>query len=193
MNGDMIKNTEENKNLGVTLDILKFISSFNSFIRNSLSSEPAKSFLNTMILSHVLYRIFSWSQANKTALNPIKSLYITKLYKTWIKKPRLSYHCNLISKYKMLSFKNLVKFFDIRLGHKIIHNAAPRPPLKNFMQPCSEMLGRALRTVSRVDCSIPERSSASSQSAFSYKAIKERNKLPQSKKYYQLPQFFPRS
>lgn len=41
-------------------------------IRNSLSLEAAKSFLNAMILSHLSYCITSWSQANKTNLKSLE-------------------------------------------------------------------------------------------------------------------------
>lgn len=147
------------------------------YIRNALSIEAAKSYLNAMILSHTLYCISSWSQVIKTALNPVRSQYNQSL-KILDKKHRRHHHCDLLSKYKMLSLDNLIMFSNIRLMHKIIHNAAP-PPLKNFVQPRSEVLHRTLRSVSRGDCSVPKWKTAFSQSAFSYKAISEWNRLPE--------------
>ena len=79
--GQMIKNVEEY--LGVIVDyslnfkkktchVLKCDITNFGHIRNSLSTEAAE--LNGRILFHILYCISSWSQANKTALNPIISL-----------------------------------------------------------------------------------------------------------------------
>lgn len=103
------------------------------YIRNALFLEAAKSYMNAMILSHTLYCTSSWSQASTTAVNPVRSLYNQSL-KILDKKPRRHHHCDILSKYKMLSFDNLIMFLNIRLMHKIIHNAAPLAT-KCFLEP----------------------------------------------------------
>ena len=195
VNGHRINNVDEFKYLGVILDstltfrkhikkmcnTLRYHLANFRFIRNALSTVAAKAYLHAMILSPILYCISSWSQASRMALNPVRSLYNQSL-KVLDKKPRRHHHCDLLFKYKMLSLDNQIMFSDVRLIHKIIHNAAP-PPLKTFVQPRSEVLHRALRSVSRGDCSVPQRKTAFSQSAFSYKATSEWNRLPEYLKH----------
>lgn len=190
VNGQMIKNVNEFKYLGVILDpnltfkshikkmshVLKYNLSNFRHIRNSLTVEASKIYFNAMILSYFHYCISCWSQASKSVLKPIRSLHKQAL-KILDRKSRQYHHCDILNKYKMLSFDNLMLYSDVRLVYKIIHNTAP-PPLKNFVKLRSEHTVRASRSVSSGDCNIPKRSSAFAQSAFSFKAIKSWNNLP---------------
>ena len=142
----------------------------------SLTVEASKTYFNAMILSYYHYCISCWSQASKSVLKPIRSLHKQAL-KILDRKSRQYHHCDILNKYKMLSFDNLMLYSDVRLVYKIIHNAAP-PPLKNFVKLRSEHTIRASRSVSSGDCNIPKHSSGFGQSAFSFKAIKSWNNLP---------------
>ncbi|KAG5850349.1 hypothetical protein ANANG_G00081360, partial [Anguilla anguilla] len=145
VNGQIIKNVDEFKYLGVTLDptldfkkhikkmdnTLKFNLANFRHVRNSLTVEASKTYLNAMILSHFSYCMSSWSQANKTALRPLKSLYKSAL-KIHDKKTRQYHHCHVLTKYNMLNLENFIMYSSVCLIFKIIHNAAP-PPLRNFV------------------------------------------------------------
>ena len=190
VNGQLIKNVNEFKYLGVTLDsTLTFKSHIKKMsqklkynllnfkhIRNSLTVEASKTYFNAMILAYCHYCMSCWSQASTSVLKPIRSLHKQAL-KILDRKSRQYHHCGILNKYKMLSFDTLMLYSDVRLVYKIIHNAAP-PPLENFVALRSEHTARASRSVSNGDCNIPKRSSAFGQSAFSFKATKSWNRLP---------------
>lgn len=190
VNGEIIKNVNEFKYLGVILDptltfkshvkkmshTLKYnLSNFRN-IRNSLTVEASKTYFNAMVLSYYNYCISCWSQASASVLKPIRSLHKQAL-KILDRKSRQYHHCEILNKYKMLSFDNLMLYSDVRLVYKIIHNAAP-PPLRDFVKLRSEHTIRASRSVSNGDCNIPKRSSVFAQTAFSFKAVKLWNNLP---------------
>ena len=155
---------------------LKFNLSNFRYIRNSLTTEASKTFLNAMIFSHFSYCLVCWSQANKTTLKPLESLY-KQAVTIFDKKPKSYHHCKILSKHNMLNLENFIMFSYVRLIFKITKNAAP-PPLKSFIQLCSDQSSRVLRSVTKGHCSTPKRDSVFAQTAFSYRAIKEWNKLP---------------
>ena len=129
-----------------------------------------------MILSHFSYCITSWSQASKTTLMPLQSLY-KQAIKIFDKKPKQYHHCPILSAHNMLNFENFILYSYVRLVFKINQNAAP-PPLKRFVQLRSEQTSKVTRSVSRGHCGKPKCDSTFAQSAFSYKAIDMWNKLP---------------
>lgn len=190
VDGTKLKNVEEFKYLGVILDstlsfkkhikklgnTVKYSISNFRHIRNSLTVDAAVTYVNAMIMSHLHYCLSSWSQANKTVLRSIDSLYKQAL-KVLDRRSFQYHHCPILGKYNMLSLENIIRFSDLRLIHKIIHNAAP-PPLKTFVQPCSEQMSRTSRSTSRGDCSLPNRRTTFAQSAFSFRATKTWNSLP---------------
>lgn len=118
----------------------------------------------------------SWSQANKTTMKSIASLYKQAL-KVLDRRPSQFHHCAILDKYNLLSFDNIILYSDVRLVHKIIHNSAP-PPLKTFIHPCSEQISRTTRSTIRGNCTLPSRVTAFAQSAFSFRATKQWNALP---------------
>ncbi|XP_061653107.1 uncharacterized protein LOC133488791 isoform X2 [Phyllopteryx taeniolatus] len=61
-------------------------------IRNEMSTEAAKIYLHSMILSHFNYCITSWSQAGQNAKKPLEVLY-KQVIKVMDKKPRHYHHC----------------------------------------------------------------------------------------------------
>lgn len=72
-------------------------------IRTSLPTKAVKSHINAVIMSHFLCCTSSCSQAKKTVLNPVRSLY-DQAFKMPDKKPQQHHHCNILKKCKMLSF-----------------------------------------------------------------------------------------
>lgn len=87
----------------------------------------------------------------------------------------------------MLTFDNLITYSDVRLVHKIIHNAAP-PLLKNFVRLCSVHIGWS---ASSGDCIVSKQGSSSAQSALSYKAMKAWKNFPANLKLGADFHFFP--
>lgn len=110
-------------------------------IRNSLTIEASKSYLNAMILSYFHYCIRS---LHKQALTVVD----------W--KPLQHHHCD-IHTCIMLSFNHFILYSAIRIVN-ISHNAAP-PMLKSFVQLGSEQMCRASRLASSGDCSFLKRGS----------------------------------
>lgn len=145
-------------------------------IRNSLTVAASNTYLNTMIIPHLSYCMSSWSQACTTSLKQLESLYKSAL-KIHDKKPRLYHHCEILSKYKLLSFENLLKFNQISTVFKVIHNMTA-PPLRKFMALNSEISSRSTRSTSRGECYVPRRKTAFGRNSFSYRAMNLWNKLP---------------
>ena len=130
-------------------------------IRNSLTLHASNIYLTAMILSHLSYCMSSWSQAGTTTQRPLESLYKTTL-KIHDKKSRHYHHCNVLNKYNMLNFENLILHSNLCLIHKIIHNAAP-PPLRKLVTLNSEVAARVTRSTTQGACSIPQRRTAFGQ------------------------------
>lgn len=160
-----------------TVNIIKFNLSNFRYIRNNMSTQAAKMFMHSMIFSHITYCLTSWSQADQTTLKPLQSLYKQTL-KVLDRKPRRYHHCNILSKYNLLSWENLIKFTNICLAYKILHGLAP-PPLCDFLSVRSNN-NHNTRATSRGDCVIPFRKTAFGKSAFSYKTSNEWNTIPTS-------------
>lgn len=191
MAGEKLQVVSEYKYLGITIDSnltfktqvnkvcnkVKFNISNFRFIRSQLSLQAAKMFMNSMVLSHITYCLTTWSQANKTTLKPLESLY-KRTIKILDKKPMRYHHCNILQKHKLLSWENLIKYSNLCLIHKIIHNQSS-PPLSQFVSirnPTS--LQRVTRGAARGDCIVPFRKSAFSQNTFSVTAAKDWNSIP---------------
>lgn len=190
VNNSPIKVVEEFKYLGLILDptfsfkkhikkvsnTVKYSLSIFRHIRDTLTQDAAKIYLDAMIFSHINYCISSWSQTSITTLKPLQSLY-NQAVKVLDKKPLRYHHCHIFEKYKMLNFDNLIEYSNVRLIFKIVNNSAP-PPLKKFVHLCSETTTRTSRSTSHNDCRLPSRDSQFARSAFSYKGIEQWNKLP---------------
>jgi len=103
--------------------------------------EPSSgAYLNAMIVPHFLYYMTSWSQACKSALRPLESLYKSSL-KIHYKKVR-RFH---LVKLKFLSFENLLIHTNLCLMYKILYDNAA-PPLKEFITLGSERTAQATRS-----------------------------------------------
>uniref|UniRef100_A0A8C6V2B9 Reverse transcriptase domain-containing protein n=1 Tax=Neogobius melanostomus TaxID=47308 RepID=A0A8C6V2B9_9GOBI len=188
--GEKIENVNEFRYLGIFLDsrlsFKKHIKKvchtikYNLFtfksIRNSLTIQGAKTYFNAMILPHLLYGVSCWSQANKSTIKPLESLYKQAL-RILDRKSRQYHHCQILTKYKMLNFECIVRSANLKLLFKIVNNVAP-PPLKRFVQLTSDQMVRTTRSTVNGQCTIPKRKTAFGQSAFSFKTISEWNKLP---------------
>jgi hypothetical protein len=188
--GQIISNQEQVKYLGVILEpnlgfkkhikklsnTIKFNMAQFRYIRNSLTIEASGVYLNAMIVPHFRYCMTSWSQATKTALKPLESLYKTSL-KIHDQKSRRFHHCHILVKYQFLSFENLIIHTNLCLMYKILYDNAA-PPLKEFISLGSETTTRATRSTVRGECRIPKRRTAFGNSAFSGVAARQWNMLP---------------
>lgn len=142
-------------------------------IRNNLTTEASKLYFNAMILSHMNYCLTSWTQTGRTTLKPVERLYKQAL-KTLDKKSNSYHHCKILTKYKFLSWENLIRFADILLVYKSLHGLAP-PLLNEFIK---QIQNSSTRSTSRGDCRVPYRKSAFGQSAFSYRTAHTWNTVP---------------
>lgn len=141
-----------------------------------MSFSAAKMYFDAVIHSHITYCITSWLQANKMTLKGLETLFKQSL-KNLDNKPNRYHHCNILSKCKVISWDNLIKYANLCLAFKIVHCLAP-PPLKQYIK---------LRTtaditvcgVTKRDCIILFRKSVFGQSAFSIQAAEEWNSTPQ--------------
>ena len=81
--------------------------------------------LRMMMMIIIINLSFSscWSQASKTIFKPIRTLHKQAL-KVLDRKSRQYHHCDILVKYKMLSFDNSILYSDVHLVHTIIHNAS---------------------------------------------------------------------
>lgn len=144
-------------------------------IRNDMSTDAAKMFLNSMIFSHFNYCISSWSQASQSNKRPLEVLY-KRAIKVMDKKPRHYHHCMILKKHNILNWDSFQRFADLCLFYKVLNNLAP-PPLMEFI--CQKnSRERLTRSSTRADCVIPLRNSSFSQSAWSVKGAKEWNSMP---------------
>lgn len=130
-----------------------------------------------MVMSNLTYCLTTWSQANKTTLKPIESLY-KQTIKILHKKPQRYHHCNILQKHHLLGWENVIKYSNLCLIYKIIHGLSS-PPLSHFVN-IRRSTHRVTRGAAREDCIVPLCKSAFSQSAFSVTASREWNSVPMS-------------
>ncbi len=164
--GEKIQIVNKHKYLGILIDQqlsfkshvktvcrkIKFSLSNFRFIRNSMTMDAAKFYINAMIVSHLTYCLTSVAQGNKTTLKPLEMLYKQSL-KVLDRKPNSYHHCLILKKHNLLSWDNLIKYANLCLVFKILHNAAP-PPLQTFIIQRSNN-NRATRGSARGDCVVP--------------------------------------
>uniref|UniRef100_A0A8C7X350 Reverse transcriptase domain-containing protein n=1 Tax=Oryzias sinensis TaxID=183150 RepID=A0A8C7X350_9TELE len=144
LEGQELEIVSKFKYLGVTLDStlsfkshIKKISNtvkfnLNNFkqIRPFRTLGAARMFLHSMILSHIEYCITCWSLAGVNTSKTIESLY-KKSLKVLYRKPMSFHVCNILKKYKLLSFENFKNFKFACLMCKVLHGLAP-PPMSDF-------------------------------------------------------------
>lgn len=94
-----------------------------------MNTDPAKLYMNAMIMSHLTYCLTSFAQANKKTkhLNHLKHC-INKNLKVLDQKSNTFHHLLILGKSKLFSWDNLIKYPNLCLIFKILHNTAP-PPL----------------------------------------------------------------
>lgn len=91
-------------------------------------------------------------------------------------KNRIRYHhCQIQSKYKILSFVNFISLHLVKLVFKCLNDAAPLPLCKIITRQQST---RSTRFASKVNCNIPFRRTSFAQVAVSVKGAKLWNALP---------------
>lgn len=189
VSGERLQIMSEYKYLGVLIDSkLSFTShvkrvcnriKFNLMnfrhIRHQMSTQAAKMYMHSMILSHITYCLPIWSQAGVTSLNPLQSLY-KQTVKILDKKPIISHHCPILQKHRLLSWENMVKYSNLCLLYKII-NGLSSPPLHQFVNIRTADHSRT-RGAARGDCVIPFRKSVFGHTSFSVRAATEWNRIP---------------
>ena len=117
----------------------------------------------------------SWGQTNSLSLKPLATLYQRTL-KVLDQKPSSSHHCTILNNRKLLSWEDVIKYKNICLVVKILHNTAP-PPLKSFIIQGNSS-SQITRSTTRGDLLIPFRKSTFGQQSFSVRAIRNWNSLP---------------
>ena len=145
------------------------------YIRNTMTLNSAKLYMNAMIMSHLTYCLTSWGQTNSSTLKPLATLYKQTL-KVLDQKPNRSHHCTILNKHNILSWEDLIKYRNIVLVYKILHNTAP-PPLNSLVTQRNNTR-LTTRSSTRGDLSVPFRKSTFGQSSFSVTAIQNWNSLP---------------
>ena len=137
-------------------------------------------FLHSMILSHIEYCLTSWSYTFDYILKPIESLFKQAL-KVLDKKPFTYHHCNILQKYKLLSFDNFKRFKTACLIYKSLNDLAPPPLEENVIQMSTSATStRVTRATARGDCEVPFRNTTFAKNVFSVQGCTLWNSLPSS-------------
>lgn len=144
------------------------------YIRNTMTFNAAKLYVNAMVMTHLTYCLTSWGQTNASTLKPLETLYKQTL-KVLDQKPNSSHYCTILHKHKLLSWEDVIKYRNICLVFKILHGLAP-PPLNSLINQRSTV--QITRSTTRGDLSIPQKKSTFGQLSFSVKAIHNWNSLP---------------
>ena len=126
------------------------------YIRNSLTFNFAKLYMDAMIMSHLTYCMTSWGQTNSLSLKPLATLYKRTL-KVLDQKPNSSHYCTILNNRKLLSWEDVIKYKNICLVFKILHITAPPPLNSSIIQPKSS--NQVTRGTTRGDLLIPFRKS----------------------------------
>ena len=145
------------------------------YIRNTLSTTAAKLYMDAMIVSHLTYCLTTWGHTNSSSLKPLATLY-NRTVKVLDRKPNSTHHCTILNNRKLLSWEDTIKYKNICLVHKILHNTAP-PPL-NSLTILRNNSSQNTRSMTRGDLLVPFRKSTFGQLSFSVVAIKNWNSLP---------------
>uniref|UniRef100_A0A4W5Q9E1 Reverse transcriptase domain-containing protein n=1 Tax=Hucho hucho TaxID=62062 RepID=A0A4W5Q9E1_9TELE len=145
------------------------------YIRNALTFNAAKLFMDAMIVSHLTYCLTSWGQTNSLSLKPLATLY-KKTLKALDQKPNSLHHCIILNNHKLLSWEDVIKYKNICLVYKILHNTAPAPFNSFIIQRNNSR--QITRSTTRGDLLIPFRKSTFGQLSFSVTAIQNWNSLP---------------
>ncbi len=187
--GEKIQTVSHFKYLGITVDsqlsfkkhikqvckTVKFNLRNFTYIGNQPPLDAAKLYMHSMIFSHIAHCITSWSQAGKTTLAPLQTLY-KQILKALDKKPSSYHHGNIIQRHELLTFDSFVCLADVSLVYRVINDLAA-PPLKEFISLHSDNR-RTTRMTSRGDCAVQRRSAEFGRSVFSVRATNYWNSVP---------------
>jgi len=91
-------------------------------------------------------------------------------------KPNSFHHCIILKNHKLLGWEDVIKYKNICLVHKIMHNATPAPLNSFIIQRHNN--SQITRSTTRGDLIIPFRKSTFGQLSFSVKTIQCWNSLP---------------
>ncbi len=144
-------------------------------IRPCISLKAAQVFMHAMILSHMTYCAIIWGQASQSVVKPVMSLYKQTL-KVMDQKPMKWHHCQILQKYNLLSFDNLLKFSFIKTVFKCIHGLAPDIVCQLIQKLSSD--GAKTRGAVSGNCRVRRRRITVGQSSFSVKCSHLWNTMP---------------
>ena len=126
-------------------------------------------------MSHLTYCLTTWGQTHTTTLQPLAIIYKQTL-KVLDQKPNSTHYCTILNRLKLISWEDTIKYKNICLIHKILHNKAP-PPLNWFIDQRDPSI-QPTRSTTRGDLTVPYRQSTFSKQSFSVIAINNWNSLP---------------
>lgn len=149
-------------------------------IQNEMSTEAARMYLHSMILSHFNYCLTSWSPAGQSAKKTLEVLYKQAIKVMTKKTQALLSLCNLKNIYSLSNWDSLHTFADLNLIYKVLHNLAP-DPLAEFIGQRNSSEHVTPGSV-RGGCSIPLHRSTLSKSAWSVRSASEWNSVPEEVK-----------
>lgn len=125
------------------------------FIRSNLSLQSARLFMHSMIMSHITYCLTTWSQANKTSIKSIESLY-KQTIKILDKKTLRYHHCTILQKHHLLSWENVIKYSNLCLIYKVLHGLSSLP-LNQFVSIGDNTSANQRSSARGLCCSTPEK------------------------------------
>ena len=189
VDGEAVANVNETKYLGITIDSqLKFNKHANQLskklnltlatfrhIRDSLSTEAAKTFFSALILSRINYCITTWSHSN--AHKAINSHYKRAL-KILDKKKWKDHHCPILRKYDQLSLDNIALHANLVLFYKIQNGLAPEPLKELILPPPPPDTGRSTRSKTQGKVALPRKKTCFGQDSLAFKGPRCWNSLP---------------
>ncbi len=133
-------------------------------IRPYISLKAAKLYMHAMVFSHLSYCVTVWSQVSQLTIKPVRSLYKQTL-KILDKKPNRWHHCNIVQKYDLLSFENVINLSLIKMVFKCVNNLAPEIICPLISKQSSK--GITTRGATNQICTVPKRKTKFAQSTFS--------------------------
>ncbi len=175
---EIIEQVSEEKYLGMILDsqlnfkrhvkklcktIKANLASFR-IIRNCLTCDHAFLFLNSMILSHMVYGLSVWSQTNQCIINQAECLY-NRALKVLDRKQKRYHHLMI------LSFAHFVFFHYVKLVFKCLNGLAPMPLCQFFVR--LQGSSRSTRAASSGNCSVIHCKTSFAQTVLSVKGVKK--------------------
>ncbi len=123
----------------------------------------------------MVYGLSIWSQTNQCIINQVECLY-NRALKVLDRKQITYHHCQILSKYKILSFAHFVFFHYVKLVFKCLNGLAPMPLCKFIVR--LQGSSRSTRAASSGNCRVIHCKTSFAQTALSVKGVNFFNSLP---------------